>query len=106
VVPSELLWEVAIPVVNAGSIGGRENDKIAFKVLQPMYVAYTYHIGPFSKLGDTYEQVFAWIEKNKYPLSGFPVEVYWSDPENTAEDKLVTEIWLPVKERENPGVMR
>ncbi|MFH1314081.1 MAG: GyrI-like domain-containing protein [Candidatus Eisenbacteria bacterium] len=103
---SELLWEVAIPVARPAAVGGSEMDKMGFKVFEPMFVAYTYHIGPYEKVGDTFDKVFGWIEVNKYPLSGFPVEVYWSDPENTPADKLVTEVWLPILERETPGIKR
>jgi AraC family transcriptional regulator len=103
---SELSWEVLIPVVSPGSLAGNENDKVGFKVFESMYVAYTYHVGPYEKVGDTYAQAFDWIEKNNYPLAGFPVEVYWSDDKTTPKDKLVTEIWLPVKEREKPAIMR
>ena len=106
VAESELLWEVLIPVAKPGGLGSRDNDELGFKVFDSMYVAYTYHVGPYEKVGDTYAQAFEWIEKNKYPLSGFPVEVYWSDDETTPADKLVTEVWLPVKEREKPAVMR
>jgi AraC family transcriptional regulator len=103
---SELLWEVLIPVVNAEATGRDDMDKMGFKVFDPMFVAYAHHVGPYEKIGETFDKVFDWIEVNKYPLSGFPVEVYWSDPETTSPEKLVTEVWLPITERETPGIKR
>jgi effector-binding domain-containing protein len=107
VAPGELEWEVGIPVVRPGTIGKAGMDEMAFKVLESMHVAYTHHVGPYEKVGDTYDKLFEWIEMNDYPLMGFPVEVYWSDPETTPEDKLVTELWLPIEEeRTTPGIKR
>ena len=103
---SDLEWEVGIPVVVPGAISKSEFDKVGFNVMESIYVAYKYHVGPYEKVGDTYATLFDWIEKNKYPLSGFPIEVYWSDPKTTPQEKLVTEVWLPITERETPGIKR
>ncbi len=103
---SELIWAVAIPVVTPATIGSGDMDEMGFKVLESMFVAYAHHVGPYEKVGDTFDKVFDWIEMNKYPLSGFPVEVYWSDPETTPAKELVTEVWLPIRERETPGIKR
>lgn len=106
VVAKDLLWEVWIPVVYPGKIGGREHDVLTFKALDALFVASTYHVGPYEKVGDTYEELFKWIQKNKYPITGNPVEVYWGDPENTPQDKLVTEIWMPIGQREAPPAIK
>lgn len=100
---AELLWEVWIPVARPGPFGSAENDRIAFKYLDAMFVAYTYHIGPYESVAEGYEVLFGWAVRNQYKTVGPPVEVYWSDPEQTPPEKLVTEIWLPVEEKKIPG---
>jgi effector-binding domain-containing protein len=68
-----------------------------------MFVAYTYHIGPYENVAETYDLLFGWAARNQYKIVGPPVEVYWGDPEQTPREKLVTEIWLPVEEKKIPG---
>jgi AraC family transcriptional regulator len=100
---AELVWEVWVPVARPGTFGTAENDRMAFKYLDAMFVAYTYHIGPYEKVAEGYEVLFGWAARNQYNMVGPPVEVYWSDPGQTPPEKLVTEIWLPVEERKIPG---
>ena len=102
----ELRWEVRIPVVFPGPMGRAENDKMGFGYSLPTHVAYVYHVGPYEKVGDTYKILFGWIGKMKHTIEGPPTEVYWSDPETTPKEKLVTEILIPVKEKEIPGALR
>lgn len=100
---TDLLWEVWVPVARPGLFGSAENDMMAFKYLDAMFVAYTYHIGPYESVAEGYEVLFGWAARNKYNMVGPPVEIYWSDPEQTPPEKLVTEIWLPVEEKKIPG---
>ncbi len=57
------------------------------------------HKGTYSKLNVSYAGIVEWIEKNGFVISGAPFEVYVSDPENTAEEELITEIYFPIKEK-------
>ena len=101
--PEELLWEIWIPVAYPGVIKDAEDDMMGFRYMDPQFVAYTYHIGPYDKVGDSYKMLFEWAERNKYEIQSYPVELYWSDPAKTPAEKIVTELWLPVKERKIPG---
>jgi AraC family transcriptional regulator len=99
----ELLWEVRMPVAYPGPIGSGEEGEMSFKYLDPMYVAYTYHIGSFEDVGNTYMELMQWAGRNQYQIVGPPVEVYWSNPEDVPEEQCVTEIRFPVLEKEVPG---
>ncbi|MDL2236288.1 MerR family transcriptional regulator [Christensenellaceae bacterium OttesenSCG-928-K19] len=54
------------------------------------------HKGPYGKLHETYTAIAQWIDKNGYRITNPPYEVYVSDPDNTAENDLITEIYFPV----------
>jgi effector-binding domain-containing protein len=99
----ELLWEVWVPVAYPGPMGAAENDKMGFKYVDPMFVAYTYHIGAYGAIDQAYKDLFAWAGRTRQNIVGPPVEMYWSDPMTVPEEKLVTEIWLPVEEKKIPG---
>jgi effector-binding domain-containing protein len=98
----DLVWEVRIPVTYPGPMGSAENDRMAFKYLDPAFVAYTYHVGSFEDVESTYWDLLDWIGRNQYQVIGPPVEVYWSDPDKVPEDGWVTEVWFPVLEKETP----
>jgi len=78
----------------------RTTEGIGIKIVQPMLVAVTYHKGPYDDVGKTYERLFSWVMKSGYEISGPPRELYWSDPETTPQDKLVSELQIPVKTKE------
>jgi len=99
----ELTWEVRIPVAYPGPIGSAENDKMGFRYFDPMFVAYTYHIGSYTDVGDAYAELMQWASRNNYQIIGPPVEIYWSDPVTVPMDEWVTEIWFPVQEKKIPG---
>jgi effector-binding domain-containing protein len=99
----EYLWEVWVPVARPGVFGKAENDEMGFKYLDIMFVAYMYHIGPYETVGESYNLLFEWAQRNKYNMIGPPVEVYWSDAAQSPQEDLVTEIWLPVAEKTIPG---
>jgi AraC family transcriptional regulator len=100
---ADLLWEVRIPVAYPGPIGTPETGQPAFKYFDPMFVAYTYHIGPFDTVGKAYMDLIDWTQRNQYQIAGPPVEIYWSDPAKVPPEDCVTEIWFPVFEKPIPG---
>ena len=55
------------------------------------------HTGSYRNLHATYEKLMAYAAVNGYETGGDPWEVYASDPGNTPEEQLKTEIYLPVK---------
>ncbi|MFZ1946309.1 MAG: GyrI-like domain-containing protein [bacterium] len=102
----DLLWQVMIPVVNPGVFGKVEPDKMGFQYSDAMSVAFTFHVGPYETLNESYKTLFDWAKRNQYKVQGFPIEVYWNDPNRTPKEKLVTEIWMPVEEKRVPGIVR
>ncbi len=107
VVPDEeLTWEIWMPVAYPGPMKSVEEDEMGFRHIDPMFVAYTYHIGSYDDLPAAYNLLIEWAERNQYKMVGPPVEVYWSDPMTVPEEKLVTEVWFPVEEKKVPGIAK
>jgi effector-binding domain-containing protein len=102
----DLKWNIMIPVAYPGQMGQPVNDKMGFKFMDKMHVAYIYHIGPYEKIGETYKILFTWAAANSYKIESFPLEIYWSDPAKTPSDKQVTEIWIPIEEKTTPGHLK
>ncbi len=92
----ELVWDVRIPVTNPGIMKKGDNDQLGFGYQDEAYVAYTYHVGPYETVSESYNTIFEWARTNRYDVTGFITEVYWSPP---GAKTPVTEIWLPVKEK-------
>ncbi len=103
---NKLRWEVMIPVVKPGRLGGTEFDKLLFKYMDVMNVAFAYHIGPVETISETYGEMFNWVGKSGYDVVGPPMEVYWSNPETTPPEKFVVELWVPISEERKPRVVR
>jgi len=92
-------WLVMVPVINPGPFAKPQYDQLGFQFSDVTNVAYIYHVGPYDKVNETYRVLFDWAKRNGYSISGYPVETYWSDPNTTPKEKLVTEICTPVDER-------
>jgi len=62
--------------------------------------AVTTHFGPYSKLGDTYAALCGqWAPNSGYGIRSAPCfEMYLTDPENTAPEDLVTDVYLPLED--------
>jgi effector-binding domain-containing protein len=106
-VPAEKLrWEVWMPVAYPGPMKKTEEDEMGFRHIDPLFVAYTFHVGSYDRLPGAYKVLSDWAETNKYKVTGPPVEVYWNDPSTVPEEKLVTELWFPVEEKKIPGVAK
>ncbi|MNT60253.1 hypothetical protein D3C72_1978230 [compost metagenome] len=55
------------------------------------------HVGPFSKEGETLQEMKKLIEENRFQKNGLHHEIYLSDFNRTAPDKLKTILREPVK---------
>jgi len=61
--------------------------------------AITTHRGPYEKLGETYAALMGqWLPANGYePSSGPSLEFYRNDPNTTAPENLITDVYVPLK---------
>jgi effector-binding domain-containing protein len=57
------------------------------------------HIGSYDNLNKTYDDITAYIQQMNFEIIGAPWEIYVSDPSNTVEDKLITDVYFPVKSK-------
>jgi AraC family transcriptional regulator len=55
------------------------------------------HTGPYAKLGDTYKAMQAYMDENGLKAGSACYEVYVSDPGDTPEKDLRTEVFWPVE---------
>lgn len=55
------------------------------------------HTGAYSQLEKTYTEILNYIKENKLNQNGKMWEVYVSDPGNTPESNLITEVYVPLK---------
>jgi effector-binding domain-containing protein len=104
VAEADLEWEIRIPVVYPGKMGGDVgHDKMVFKYMDAMLVAYTYHVGSYESSSESVLALLDWCENTGHEIASYPIEVYWSDPQTIPQDQLVTEIWVPIEESEVPA---
>lgn len=59
--------------------------------------AWVLHKGPYDSISSSYEALGAWIAEHGYVVTGAPMEVYLSDPAETAPADYLTEIRFPVQ---------
>lgn len=88
----ELMYEVGMPF--AGEAEGEGRVKI--KVNPEQLVLSTIYKGPYSECGTALGALAQYAYKNGYEIVGPPTETYLSDPNETPEKDLVTEVWFPV----------
>jgi len=85
--------EVAWPV--SGTVKGSREMKVY--ELPGGKMVHTVHKGPYESCEPTYIQLFAWIEKQEFQISGPIREVYPNDPRLVKPEEIITEIFVPVR---------
>jgi effector-binding domain-containing protein len=99
-VPDEnLKWELRVPIAGICDPSGPDGKGLGFRSLEATTVASTVHIGPFSIIGDTYNAIKSWVDKNGYKIVGPCEEVYLNEPGNTPPAEIRTEIRFPVQKK-------
>lgn len=88
----EVAWPVAEPVKGTKEIKAYE--------LPGGQMAHITHKGPYASCEPTYLRLFSWIEEKGLVISGPVREVYPNDPREVAPEEIVTEIYVPVRNRE------
>ena len=61
--------------------------------------AITTHVGPYEKLAETYARLYGeWMPNNgREPATGPCLEIYRNSPQDTPPEKLITDIYAPLK---------
>lgn len=72
-------------------------DSIRSTTIDVEKAAYTLHTGSYSDIESAYLALMEWMNENGHEPSGITYEFYLNDPGTTPQDKLQTEIFMPVK---------
>jgi len=95
-IPAEgVRFEACIPIDPESDI--KPGDEVSIKLLPACTVAFTRHQGGFGEVGRTYDRLLEWIGENNYEVAGPSRELYLTNPMQTEEGELVTEIQIPIK---------
>ncbi len=88
----ELMYEIGIPF--AGET--EEEGRVKIKTEPEKLVLSTVYKGPYSEAGMAIGALGEYAYRNGYEIIGPPIETYISDPNETPENDLVTEMAFPV----------
>jgi len=94
---SECRFDAAIPVDRAPEKQVTADSPVQIKQTYGGKALKVVHKGAYHGMEETYNQLLAWMAAYGYESAGSPWDEYVSDPGNTAEADLVTNIFMPVK---------
>lgn len=95
--PEELaVWELWAPLHGGPPDLPVDDAGIGIKRVGPTGVVSLVHKGPYDSVGPSYERLVAFIAKEGLAVSGPPMEIYHSDPNDTAPEDYLTEIRFPI----------
>ena len=95
-IPAEgVRFEACIPIDPESDI--KPGEEVSIRQLPACTVAFTRHHGGFGEVGRTYDRLLEWIGENNYEVAGPSRELYLTNPMQTEEGELVTEIQIPVR---------
>ena len=91
----ELYYEVGMP------FGGesKEKSRVKIKTTPEQLVLFTVYNGPYSEADKAIGALSEYAYKNGYEITGPPMETYLSDPNETPEKDLLTEMCFPVMKK-------
>ncbi|WNO11136.1 AraC family transcriptional regulator [Teredinibacter sp. KSP-S5-2] len=94
----EIRYDACVTVPQNYQASGEGVD---VKTLEGGRYATITHFGPYEKLSDTYRALYGkWLKDSGYEAADKPcIEIYMNDPESTAPEDLVTDIYLPLGEK-------
>ena len=90
-------FDAGIPVSGVPSRGVGSDSPVRMGETYGGRVVRAVHVGPYTGLEETYSIVEAFVVAHRLEANGRSWEVYVSDPGNTPEEELKTEIYYPVK---------
>jgi AraC family transcriptional regulator len=91
----ELMYEVGMPFAGEADEGSR----VKIKTMPEQLVLSTIYEGPYSECGIAIGALAEYAYKNGYEIVGPPMETYISDPNETPESELITEMCFPVNKK-------
>ena len=89
------MYEIAMPI----SGEAEEERRVKIKTIPEQLVLSTIYKGPYSECGSTIGALVQYAYQNGYEIIGPPMETYISDPNETPEDDLLTEMCFPVMKK-------
>ncbi len=90
-------FDAGIPVSGSPTRGAGPNSAVRMGETYGGRVVKAKHVGPYTGLPETYDLITAFMVAHKLEANGRSWDVYVSDPGNTPESELVTEVYFPVK---------
>lgn len=91
----ELMYEVGMPFEGAAE----EEGKVKIKTVPEQFVLSTIYKGPYSGCGTAIGALAQHAYKNGYEIIGPPMETYISDPNETPDEDIITEMCFPVMKK-------
>lgn len=91
----ELMYEVGIPIAGEA----QEEGRVKIKTTPEQLTLSTVYEGPYSECGKAIGALAEYAYKNGYEIIGPPMETYISDPNETPESELITEMCFPVMKK-------
>lgn len=91
----ELMYEVAMPFAGEAE----EEGRVKIKTIPEQLVLSTVYKGPYSECGTAIGALAQHAYQNGYEITGPPMETYISDPNETPEKDLLTEMCFPVMKK-------
>lgn len=72
---------------------------VRFRVIPAGPMAKLMHKGPYSKVGEAYAALGAWMAANGYELDGPSYEFYLNSPQEVKEEELLTTVAMPLRKK-------
>jgi effector-binding domain-containing protein len=95
-VPAEgVRFEACIPIDTP--TGLTPGDGVAIRQIPGATVAFVRHQGGYGEVGLAYDRILTWAAEAGYEVDGPSRELYLTNPMQTPEGELVTEIQIPVR---------
>jgi effector-binding domain-containing protein len=90
-------FDAGLPVSGSPERGAGVGSPVRMGETYGGRVVRAVHVGPYADLPRTYEKVSAYMTVHELEANGRPWDVFVSDPGDTPEDEIETEVYFPVK---------
>ncbi len=90
-------FDAAVPLDREPAKEASAGSSVKIKRMYAGKAVRATHVGSYQGLPKVYEKLFAFVAAHGYEMAGPPWDEYVSDPGNTAEDRLITRVYVPVR---------